>query len=78
MFLLLHCALGLLPLICVGKKGNVSCWSTASSKVNTLLPSHCSLHLTLLSHKVVGFFLIMLINLIPHNEEKSGFFSLFS
>lgn len=38
------------------KKGNVSCWSISSSKANALPPSHCSLHLTLLSHKVVVFF----------------------
>lgn len=81
MFLLLHCALGLLPLICVGKKGNVSRWSISSSKANTLPSSHHSLHLTLLSQKGLVwfvFFLIMLIILIPHNEEESRLFPLFS
>lgn len=47
--------IGIAALDMCRKKGNVSRWSISSSKANTLPPFHCSLHLTLLSHKG-GFF----------------------
>ena len=66
--------IGIAALDICRKKGNVSRWSISSSKANTLPPSHCFLHLTLL---LTSFFLIMLTILIPLKTRNLGFASTF-
>lgn len=53
------------------QKGNVNRWSISSSKANTLPPSHCSLHLTLL---LTSFSSDHVNHPDSHKREESRFF----